>query len=397
MRILIANEAREGAGGVETYLASLVPQLEARGHEVALLYANPSRETGPTRIVTNDTWSVADEGIDRALAAADAWRPDVCFSHNMRRLDVEARVVAAWPTVKMMHGYFGACLSGHKAFSFPSLDPCDRVCGAGCLAYFLPRRCGRLRPDVMIEQYGWARRQQALFPRYTAMVVASDHMKREFARYGDVASRLTAIPLFTDGPASPAAVRDLDVVFLGRLTPLKGADLLIDALAACGRILQRPIRALIAGEGPLRASMIARAARLQADGTVQAELPGWIDGARRDAALARASVLALPSRWPEPFGLVGLEAARFGVPAVAFDVGGIRAWLEDGKNGILVPPSDGAYAFGDTLALVLRDRTRREALSRQATAASARFTAAAHVSALERVLHQSSICNRQCR
>jgi glycosyltransferase involved in cell wall biosynthesis len=220
------------------------------------------------------------------------------------------------------------------------------------------------------------------------MVVASDHMKREFARYDGLASRLTAIPLFTDGPASAAAVRDLDVVFLGRLTPLKGADLLIDALAECGRALGRPVRAVIAGEGPLRASMTAKASALQAAGTVQAEFPGWIDRVRRDEMLARASVLALPSRWPEPFGLVGLEAARFGVPAVAFDVGGIRAWLEDGQNGILVPPSAGARAFGETLALVLRDQTRREALSKRSTAASARFTAAAHVSALERVLDE---------
>jgi len=388
MRILIANEARQGAGGVETYLASLVSHLEARGHAVALLYANPSSETGPTRIVTGETWSVADDGIDRAVAGARAWRPDVCFSHNMRRLDVEDAIVGAWPTVKMMHGYAGACLSGHKAFSFPSLEPCDRTCGAGCLAYFLPRRCGRLRPDSMLAQYAWARRQQALFPRYKAMVVASDHMKREFARYAGAPSRVTAIPLFTDGPVSSSAQRDLDVVFLGRLTPLKGADLLMDALADCGRSLGRPVRALIAGEGPLRGSMTAKAAALQREGTVMAEIPGWIDGPRRDDALARALVLALPSRWPEPFGLVGLEAARFGVPAVAFDAGGIRAWLEDGVNGILVPSSDGARGFGETLALVLRDRTRREALSKRATAASARFTAGAHISALERVLDE---------
>src|SRR5262249_45977008 len=43
------------------------------------------------------------------------------------------------------------------------------------------------------------------------------------------------------------------------------------------------------------------------------------------------------SVWPEPFGLVGLEAAAFGVPAIAFDVGGIREWLTPGENGYLVP------------------------------------------------------------
>src|SRR5215470_17722869 len=116
MRILLANEARQGAGGVESYLAALVPHLEARGHDVALLYANRSSETGPTRIVSSESWSVADEGIDRAMAEVGAWRPDVCFSHNMRELDVDKRLVSGerWRTFKMMHGYFGACVSGHK-------------------------------------------------------------------------------------------------------------------------------------------------------------------------------------------------------------------------------------------------------------------------------------------
>jgi glycosyltransferase involved in cell wall biosynthesis len=394
MRILIANEARSGGGGVESYLASVVPELAARGHELALLYANTAAERGPTDVVTSASWSVKDLGLAPAIAAARAWAPDVCFAHNMRYLDVEEAIVATWPTVKMMHAYAGACLSGHKAFAFPSREPCDRVCGAGCLAYFLPRRCGRLRPDVMVAEYRRARRQQAIFPRYRSMVVASEHMRREFARYDALASRITAIPLFTAGPAPAAAMRDLDVIFLGRLTPLKGADLLLDALAGTARALQRPVRALIAGEGPLRASMTAQAAALGAGGLLDAELPGWIDGAARDAALARASVLALPSRWPEPFGLVGLEAARFGVPAVAFDVGGIRAWLDDGVNGVLVPPSDGPRAFGDTLALLLRDRTRWAAQSARATAASARFSAAAHVKALDRVLSSSALDQR---
>jgi hypothetical protein len=158
MRILLANEARQGAGGVETYLASLIPHLEARGHAVALLYANTATERGPTQIITAESWSVADEGLEQAMAGARVWRPDVCIAHNMRRLDVDEALCAEWPTFKMMHGYFGACLSGHKAFSFPSLDPCTRVCGAGCLVYYLPRNCGQLRPDVMATQFSWAMR-----------------------------------------------------------------------------------------------------------------------------------------------------------------------------------------------------------------------------------------------
>jgi glycosyltransferase involved in cell wall biosynthesis len=241
----------------------------------------------------------------------------------------------------------------------------------------------------MMTQYAWARRQRALFPRYAAMVVASDHMRREFERYDGLAGRVTTIPLFTAGPASrPAASDDdaIDVVFLGRLTPLKGADLLMDALEHAAGLLGREVRAVIAGEGPERSSLNTRAAALRAAGKVRAELPGWIDAAARDAVLARTRVLALTSRWPEPFGLVGLEAARFGVPTVAFDVGGIRTWLAADVNGVLVAPAEGAAGFGAALASVLRDASTRERLGAGALAAAGRFSAAAHVTALERVL-----------
>lgn len=388
MRILVSNEARSGGGGVETYLASVVPALRRAGHDVALLYANTAAERGPTTIETAAAWSVKDLGIPVAIEQARAWRPDVCFAHNMRYLDVEDAIVGAWPTVKMMHAYAGACLSGHKAFSFPSLQTCARPCDAGCLAHFLPRRCGRLRPDVMMTQYAWARRQQSLFPRYKAMVVASDYMRAEFGRYDGLAGRVTTIPLFTAGPAAVTSPRTLDVVFLGRLTPLKGADLLLDALSETGAALGRPVRALIAGEGPVRASLQSKAAALRRDGRVTADVPGWIDAVRRDAALARASILALPSRWPEPFGLVGLEAARFGVPTVAFDVGGIGTWLSSGVNGLLVPPSAGAPGFGAALASLLRDPVRLASVSAGATAAAAHFSTAAHVDSLTRVLNE---------
>jgi glycosyltransferase involved in cell wall biosynthesis len=384
MRILLVNEARMGGGGVESYLAALVPELRARGHEVALLYANTRAEQGPTDVNVDPSWSVRDLGLPPAIDAARAWRPDVCFAHNMRYLEIDEAIVGQWPTIKMMHAYAGACLSGHKAFSFPAAVACPRACNAGCLVYFLPRRCGRLRPDVMVTQYRWARRQQALLPRYDGVVVASEHMRGEFGRYG--AARIATIPLFTAGPAASGGVRDIDVAFFGRLTPLTGPDLLIEALAHASRALARPLRALVAGDGPLRPDLVARTSASGAD--VQIDVPGWLHAAERDAALARTSVLAVPSRWPEPFGLVGLEAARFGVPSVAFDTGGIRTWLSDGVNGLLVPPSEGPRGFGDTLARALGDERRLAALSANAREASARFSAAAHIDALEQVLQQ---------
>ena len=389
MRILIANEARQGAGGVETYLSSLVPHLEARGHAVALLYANPSSETAPTRIVTNEAWSVRDLGLDAAIAAARAWRPEVCFSHNMRQLDVDGMLATTWPTFKMMHGYFGACVSGHKAFAFPSPQPCTRVCGIGCLAYYLPRHCGQLRAGLMMEQYAWARRQQDLFGEYAGIVVASDHMRREYIRQQVSPDVLHTIPLFTLPPAqvpSPAGHSRADVVFLGRMTPLKGGEPLVRALAHAAQILGRPLHAVLAGDGPERERLRELSRDLGRDGTMTVDFPGWVNDAQRARILAGASIAAIPSVWPEPFGLVGLEAAQFGVPSVAFDVGGIAEWLAHEINGRLVSPAGGAAALGEAIAGVLGDAAVHARLAAGARAAAARFSADAHVSKLEQVL-----------
>ena len=399
MRILIANEARQGAGGVESYLASLVTHLEARGHEIGLLYANPSAEQGPTRIPVTRAWSVADEGIDRAFDAARAWRPDAAFSHNMRVLEIDERLAAEWRTLKMMHGYFGACVSGHKAFSFPSIEVCTRVCGPGCLVPYFPRNCGQLRPGVMMAQYAWARRQQRLFPRYAGIVVASEHMRREYLRYDIPADRLHAIPLFGAAaqPSAPAAYASaqagsaIDVLFLGRMTSLKGVEALVRAVHAAARTLGRPLRAVLGGDGPERARVRDLARDLGRDGTFAIEFPGWVDAPARAALFSRAAVVAIPSLWPEPFGLVGLEAAEFGVPAVAFDVGGISEWLAHDVNGRLVDPRGGAPAFGAALASVLGDSAARARLSAGARAAATRFSADAYGERLEAILQSSPV------
>jgi glycosyltransferase involved in cell wall biosynthesis len=387
MRILLANEARRGAGGVETYLASLAGALIARGHELALLYANPSREQGPTSVDLREAWSVADEGLDAAIARVRDWRPDICFSHNMRPLEVDERLLAEWPTVKMMHGYFGTCVSGHKAFSFPSIVACTRPCNAGCLAHYLPRRCGQLRPDLMLTQYAWAMRQQSLFDRYAAIVVASDHMRLEYRRYGLAADHVHAIPLFgaeRDLPASPGEPR-IDVLFVGRMTTLKGPAVLIRAAAHAAAAVGRRLRVVAAGNGQDRATVERLARGFETEGRLSVECPGWVDAARRATLLARATLVAVPSLWPEPFGLVGLEAAQHGVPAVAFDVGGVRSWLEDGVNGRLVDPAGGAAAFGDAIAAILGDTATRARLSTGARTSAARLSADAHVTALEQV------------
>ena len=120
---------------------------------------------------------------------------------------------------------------------------------------------------------------------------------------------------------------------MGRLTDLKGGIVLIEAMRRAGSALGRPLTLTVAGEGPQRSAMEAVAARTG----LPSSFAGWVDSARRTKMMREADVLAVPSVWPEPFGLVGIEAGCVGLPAAAFDVGGVRDWVRPGESGELAP------------------------------------------------------------
>ena len=94
------------------------------------------------------------------------------------------------------------------------------------------------------------------------------------------------------------------------------------------------------------------AGQLRADGSSAEQL------ARE---FANASVVVVPSLWPEPFGIVGIEALAAGRPVIASATGGIGDWLEDGVCGLCVPPGD-AGALARALNELLADPERQDAM-----------------------------------
>jgi glycosyltransferase involved in cell wall biosynthesis len=100
------------------------------------------------------------------------------------------------------------------------------------------------------------------------------------------------------------------------------------------------------------------------------------------AAYDRAAVVVMPSRWPEPFGITGLEAFSRGRPVVAFGVGGIPEWLDDGVSGCVVPPGD-TRALAARVAWLLAHRDQAAAMGARGRERVARdFSAARHLAQL---------------
>ena len=90
----------------------------------------------------------------------------------------------------------------------------------------------------------------------------------------------------------------------------------------------------------------------------------------------------MSSLWPEPFGMAGPEAMRYGLPVVAFDAGGIREWLMDGCNGYLIPWKDDA-CFAERLDELLRNRQRARQLGQAAAEWSVRYDSSQQLDTLQ--------------
>lgn len=126
------------------------------------------------------------------------------------------------------------------------------------------------------------------------------------------------------------------VLFLGRLTQIKGLDLLIKALQGLDSL-----QLTIAGDGPLREKLEADCARRG----VSARFLGYVEPSKRHELLAETDLVVLPSRIlpngrTEGLPVVCLEAMAAGRVVVAARVGGVPELIEDGVDGFLFDPED---------------------------------------------------------
>jgi glycosyltransferase involved in cell wall biosynthesis/predicted metal-dependent phosphoesterase TrpH len=164
--------------------------------------------------------------------------------------------------------------------------------------------------------------------------------------------------------------RAVHVLYAGRLTREKGADLLADAFLRA-RERDPRLRLLLAGGGPEEDALRTRLGEA-------ATFLGWLDGDALARAYANADVFLFASE-TDTFGQVILEAQASGLAVLAVDAGGPRELIEDGRSGLLAPPE------ADALAAALAGLAARPRLR---SALGAAGVEAAHGRSWERALGQ---------
>lgn len=390
MRILFLHETCGYRGGVEQNVADTAEGLAARGHTCLLVHgAGEGREVEAFRARFAGTAACAElcaptprpEAAPLAALLARE-RPDVLYLHKLPSVVCCLPWLGRLPVVRMIHDHDLCCPRRHKYFAFTG-----RIChhGAGwrCWPDLAFLRRDRSAPGGigfvnLGAHLAELRRNAAL----DALLVGSRFMRDELVSNDIPPAKVHIVPPVVrmaprETTPTPAGGR---ILYVGQLIRGKGVDLLLQALAR----LPLPFAADIAGTGNALAGLQALAGRLGLADRVR--FHGWTSREALEALYREATVVAVPSRWAEPFGMIGLEAMQHGRPVVAFAVGGIPDWLEDAGTGLLVPEGD-VGGFARALGRVLAEPGLAGRLGAHArTRVAARFVFSEYLERLEALL-----------
>ena len=353
MKILHVCDWYRPIGGAEKLLFDSLDALEAQGHENIVLYNdNPDQLPSGKRVeyaVPGLEYHVyfhpgieglAVQSLDMIEDIIARHQPDVCHIRNFQNTQVFDLLLRRLPCVRSVHDPRLYCFTHWKLL--PDKSICPHPLGSACVSQgcltkgLLPKTDYDRNAPYALNHFKAHRQLPVIIAESRAQIEA-------LQANGFKSGQIEWLPNFT--PIAPkeevkaylhehAATSDMEpvVLFVGRASWEKGAQVLIDA---CAHIQSRCKVVLIAA-GPMLDELQRRAEPYGDRVTI---IPGLSYEETREW-YAKACCVVVPSVWLENFCLVGLEAFANMKPVIGSRIGGIPDWLVDGETGWLFDHGD---------------------------------------------------------
>ncbi len=353
--VVVSDFAHVNGGNAAVALASAVG-LANQGHAVTLFAGagpvEPCIRSSPVRVVCTGQYAIGDDPRRTRAMVQGIW--NVSAANAMRQLlramDLRSTIVHVhgWDKVLSssvvraalsmgakvvctLHDYVSACPNGgfynHPRDEICLLKPLSPACvSEGCDRRGYAQKLWRVARQVVQKQWG-------LVPDgIRHVVVVSEFSRRILEPHLAPGTAIHRVPNMIEVPEGlPASPQESSAyVMVGRMSREKGPHLLASVAGKTGWNVR------FVGGGESLAD-IGRAAP-------RATVTGWVPHDHAMKELAGARALVFPSLWYETEGLVVLEAAAMGIPAIVADSCAARDLVIDGETGL-------HFRSGDALAL----------------------------------------------
>jgi glycosyltransferase involved in cell wall biosynthesis len=367
MRILqvIHQFFPDRVGGTEVYTQSLARALIARNHQVAVFHRAPGR-SGLTRaewegVLTYRAcagpmtpWpafraTFGEPGLERAFSETlDDFRPDVIHVQHLMGLPVSLVAQARrrqLPLALTLHDYWFICANAQLV-----TNDDQRICqgprhgGVNCARCALARAGAPFlfpcAPMLMPLFFMRSRLLRCVLDQMALIIAPSRFLQERMVAWGIAPERLLYLPHGIDvsgaRPRSPRAVGSRHFAYIGGLAFQKGVHVLIEAF----NDLDRDATLEIYGD-PTQFPQYCQQLSAMAH-SPQITFGGRLDRAGVWRVLSEIDALLVPSVWYENAPVVIQEALVAQVPVIASGLGALSEWVQDGVNGLLVPPGSAA-------------------------------------------------------
>lgn|GEM_PF-2109533 len=340
MKILLQNQYDDLLGGVETYFKLIADTLAEKGHDVIAVYTKSGRKKDSGKnshkafylpnldLDENVSYSNArkkevkrDLALLRDIVAKE--KPDIIHLNNTHYAAQYASLTRHAPVIQTVHDYFNCCNTVLKMLP-------DGICVNPMGMKCFKNKC--ISPDSAMELWRFKTKclNRESMNGFQRLLVTTQYMKDMLIYNGFQRDKVQVMPLFVEDWKTDTTNNEHIIIYAGRLAKEKGVIHFIHML----KLLSVNFKAFIIGDGPQRDECENLVNIIGLDGKVG--FTGFLNREEIKRYFSKASVVVIPSLWPEPFCLVGLEAMSCGRPVVAYNVGGISSWLKDCYNGYLV-------------------------------------------------------------
>jgi glycosyltransferase involved in cell wall biosynthesis len=355
-RVMMVHNAYQQAGGEDGVVAAELKLLRDHGHEVIELRRDNQEITrmGAPRLAADTLWSVSAH--DQALTLLRTHRPDVVHVHNTFPLISPslywACAKAGVPVVQTLHNFRLAC---PQAMFLRDGKVCESCLGKmpwpallhGCY------RGSRAQTAVMFGMLAVHRAAGTYENKVSRYIALTEFCRDKFIQAGLAEHRIVVKPNFVDKALDIEAQSRTGFLFVGRLSPEKGIDVLSQAWSACAEICLR-----VAGVGDAGEVLRAREAVV---------MLGKQTAAQVQIEMLAATALVMPSIWFENFPLTLVEAFSCGLPVIASRIGALAELVDHGVTGLLFTPGD-ADDLARTVQWATAHPTEMAAMGRNARA-----------------------------